>query len=442
MAVKKDPAAILTSRIKMLFSREISLGITLLLMVILAMAWANSPWSDSYHKLWKTQLTIGFEDFMITESLHRWINDGLMAYFFFLIGLEVKREFISGALSTAKKAALPLVAAIGGMLLPAVLYLAFNWNGPGASGWGISMATDIAFAVGLLTLAGAHIGQPSKTFLKAVATADDIAVILIIAFFLSSGVEPSNLIVGGVYFGLMVVGNLLGVRSFWFYLILGTLGLWVALLLSGIHATLAGFLTALTIPARTSLTERAFRERMVKHIRAFNQTLFTGGPFLSRKQVNLIQEIIYDSKHALPPLQRVEDNIRPFVHFGVLPLFALCNAGVTIEGDLWEMLTHPVSLGVITGLVLGKFGGIFLVSKALVASGMGELPMGSSWKELAGLGLMAGIGFTMALFIAELALEDPFLVKAAKLGILAGSLISGVLGIVWLRAQKSDGSLP
>lgn len=442
MAVKKDPAAILTSRIKMLFSREISLGITLLLMVILAMAWANSPWSDSYHKLWKTQLTIGFEDFMITESLHRWINDGLMAYFFFLIGLEVKREFISGALSTAKKAALPLVAAIGGMLLPAVLYLAFNWNGPGASGWGISMATDIAFAVGLLTLAGAHIGQPSKTFLKAVATADDIAVILIIAFFLSSGVEPSNLIVGGVYFGLMVVGNLLGVRSFWFYLILGTLGLWVALLLSGIHATLAGFLTALTIPARTSLTERAFRERMVKHIRAFNQTLFTGGPFLSRKQVNLIQEIIYDSKHALPPLQRVEDNIRPFVHFGVLPLFALCNAGVTIEGDLWEMLTHPISLGVITGLVLGKFGGIFLVSKALVASGMGELPMGSSWKELAGLGLMAGIGFTMALFIAELALEDPFLVKAAKLGILAGSLISGVLGIVWLRAQKSDGSLP
>jgi NhaA family Na+:H+ antiporter len=439
--MKKAPATILTSRIKMLFSREISLGITLLLMVILAMAWANSPWSDSYHKLWKTQLTIGFEDFMITESLHRWINDGLMAYFFFLIGLEVKRESISGALSSPKKAALPLVAAIGGMFLPGIMYLSFNWDGPGASGWGVPMATDIAFAVGLLSLAGTHIGQPSRTFLKALATADDIAVILIIAFFLSSGVEPSSLMIGGVYFALMVAGNLLGVRSFWFYLILGTLGLWVALLLSGIHATLAGFLTALTIPARTSLTERAFRERMVKHIRAFNQTLFTGGPFLSRKQVDLIQEIIYDSKHALPPLQRVEDNIRPFVHFGVLPLFALSNAGVTIEGDLWEMLTHPVSLGVITGLVFGKFGGIFLVSKALVASGMGELPIGSSWKELAGLGLMAGIGFTMALFIAELALEDPFLVEVAKLGILAGSLISGVLGILWLRAQKEAGGL-
>ncbi|MFZ9003261.1 MAG: Na+/H+ antiporter NhaA [Robiginitalea sp.] len=434
--MKTEPASILTSRIKMLFSREISLGITLLLMVILAMAWANSPWSDLYHGLWKTRLTIGFDDFKITESLHRWINDGLMAYFFFLIGLEVKREFISGALSTPKKAALPLVAAIGGMLLPAVIYLSLNWDGPGASGWGIPMATDIAFAVGLLTLAGAHIGQPSRTFLKAVATADDIAVILIIAFFLSSGVEPSNLVVGGVYFGVMVAGNLLGVRSFWFYLILGTLGLWVALLLSGIHATLAGFLTALTIPARTSLTERSFRERMLKHIRAFNQTLFTGGPFLSRKQVDLIKEIIYDSKQALPPLQRVEDNIRPFVHFGVLPLFALSNAGVTIEGDLWGMLMHPVSLGVIAGLVLGKFGGIFLISRALLATGLGELPKHSNWKQIAGLGFMAGIGFTMSLFIAELALDNAYLVEVAKLGILAGSLISGVLGIVWLRGLR------
>lgn len=442
--MKKEPAVFLSRRIKRILSHDSSLGVVLLAMVVIAMAWANSPWAESYHQLWKTKLTIGFESFQITESLHRWINDGLMAYFFFLIGLEVKREVISGALSSPRKAALPIVAALGGMLVPAALYLAFNWKGPGASGWGIPMATDIAFAVGLLTLAGGYVRQSSRTFLKAVATVDDIAAILIIAFFLSSGIELDNLIAGGVYFGLMVAGNLLGVRSFWFYLVLGVLGLWVALLLSGIHATLAGFLTALTIPATTRLTEDDFRNRLQRNTAAFDETRFTGGPLLTPRQVNLIQEIISDSKMALTPLQRVEDNIAPFVHFLVVPLFALSNAGVTIEGNLLEMLSHPVALGIIAGLVIGKFAGVYGFGRLLVRTGMGVLPEGGSWKQVGGLGFMAGIGFTMSLFIAELALDDPYLLSVAKIGVLTGSVISGISGILWLRKQgrKADSRTP
>ncbi|MEJ2583497.1 MAG: Na+/H+ antiporter NhaA [Robiginitalea sp.] len=438
--MKKEPAVVLSSRIKRIFSHDISLGIILLGMVVIAMVWANSPWADTYHQLWKTKLTIGFESFQITESLHRWINDGLMAYFFFLIGLEVKREVISGALSTPRKAALPIISALGGMIFPATLYLAFNWNGPGAPGWGIPMATDIAFAVGLLTLAGAYVKQSSRTFLKAVATVDDIAAILIIAFFLSSGTDPTDLIAAAVFFGIMVAGNLLGIRSFWFYLILGVLGLWVALLLSGIHATLAGFLTALIIPATTRLTEHDFRKRLQQNTAAFDETRFTGGPLLTPQQVKLIQDIITDSKMALTPLQRVEDNIAPFVHFLVVPLFALSNAGVTLEGNLLEMLTHPVALGIIAGLFLGKFGGVYIFGRVLVKSGFGVLPEGGSWRQIGGLGFMAGIGFTMSLFIAELALEDPYLLRIAKIGVLTGSLISGISGILWLRAQKGVSS--
>lgn len=423
----------LTSGVKSLFRRESSLGLMLLLCIALALLWANSPWSESYFGLWERQLTIGIEAYTITGSLHLWINDGLMAYFFLLIGLEIRREFISGALSGKGRAALPLFAALGGILFPALIYLAFNWGTEGASGWGIPMATDIALSVGLLTLAGRYVARPSRTFLTAMATADDIVAILVIAFFLSAQIDTRSLLAGGFYFLLMLGGNFLGVRSFWFYFVIGTLGLWVALLLSGIHATLAGVLAAFTIPANTRITGKAYQEHLLQHTRAFDRALPRQDRLLSQVEVEAIQQIIHASKQALTPLQRVEENIRPFVHYGVLPLFALANAGVPLQGALQNLFTHPVSLGIIVGLVVGKAGGIFLTARAAAALGAGQLPEGSSWRQVSGLGLMAGIGFTMSLFIAELALEDQALLRIAKIAILAGSALSACLGLLWFR---------
>ena len=431
--MKKSPADWLTHNLKALFRKESSLGMLLLLCIGLALLWANSPWQESYFRLWERQLTIGIEGYTIAASLHLWINDGLMAYFFLLIGLEIRREFLSGALSGAGRAALPLFAALGGILFPALIYLAFNWGKAGAAGWGIPMATDIALSVGLLTLAGWRVARPSRTFLTAMATADDIVAILVIAFFLSAQIDTRSLLAGGFYFALMLGGNFLGVRSFWFYFVIGTLGLWVALLLSGIHATLAGVLAAFTIPANTRITGKAYQEHLLEHTRAFDQAGPRHDRLLSRGEVEAIQEIIHASKQALTPLQRVEENIRPFVHYGVLPLFALANAGVPLQGAWGNLFTHPVSLGIIIGLVAGKAGGIFLTARAAVALGVGQLPEGSSWRQISGLGLMAGIGFTMSLFIAELALEDPALLRIAKIAILAGSALSAALGLLWFR---------
>ena len=434
--MKKAPIDRVTRPVRKLFSKDIALGITLLIMAIIAMAWANSPWAPSYHHLWETELTIGFEGFKITETLHHWINDGLMAYFFLLVGLEIKREFISGELSTIRKASLPIAAAIGGMLLPALIYLGINWGGPGMKGWGIPMATDIAFAVGLIALAGKAVTTSGKTFLTAMATVDDIGAILIIALFLSSGIDTNSLLAGGIYFGIMVIGNLLGIRNFWFYLIVGTLGLWVALLLSGIHATLAGVLAAFTIPARTKLSEIDFKTRLEEQKLRFEQSTFTDDPLLTSKQVEIINQIIQDGKRALTPLQRVEENIKPFVNFGVLPLFALANAGVSLKGNFLDMLLNPIALGVIAGLLLGKLGGVLLATRLTVKLGAGQLPSGTRWKEITGISLMAGIGFTMSIFIAELALEDPLQLQTAKLGIITGSVLSTLFGLGVLRLSQ------
>jgi NhaA family Na+:H+ antiporter len=435
----------LTSGVKSLFRKESSLGMLLLISIATALLWANSPWKESYFGLWDQQLTIGVEGYSITASLHLWINDGLMAYFFLLIGLEIRREFLSGALSGAGRAALPLFAALGGILFPAFIYLAFNAGTEGAAGWGIPMATDIALSVGLLTLAGRFVARSSRTFLTAMATADDIVAILVIAFFLSAEIDTRSLLAGGFYFLLMLGGNFLGVRSFWFYFVIGTLGLWVALLLSGIHATLAGVLAAFTIPANTRITGKAYQEHLLQHTRAFDQARPRQDRLLSQDEVEAIQQIIQASKQALTPLQRVEENIRPFVHYGVLPLFALANAGVPLQGAWDNLFTHPVSLGILLGLVAGKAGGIFVMARAAAASGLGQLPKETSWRQVLGQGLMAGIGFTMSLFIAELALEDEALLRIAKIAVLTGSALSACLGLLWFRLfsrKKGDGAAP
>ncbi len=422
--------------LRQLVSSGSSLGVLLLIMVIIAMTWANSPWANSYHELWNTKLAIGFEGAMLNKSLHHWVNDFLMAYFFFMVGLEVKREFIDGELSTARKAMLPIVGAVGGMVVPALLYVAINYNGVGANGWGIPMATDIAFAIGLLALAGNAISSSSKTYLTALATADDIGAILIIAFFLSTNLDVGNLIAAGVYFMIMLSGNLLGVRNIWFYFIVGVFGLWIALFLSGVHATLAGVLAAFCIPGRTMLSEVTYIEKIKEHASRLSDTQFTDTPLLKHGQVHIILDLIRDSKKALSPLQRLEERIRPFVNYFVLPIFALANAGVTIKGELGKMLLHPISMGIIAGLCLGKLIGIMAASSVVVKTNIGKLPTGTNWDEIGGLSMMAGIGFTMSIFIAELSLQDSALLQIAKVGIIAASVLSGAIGIGWLKVAN------
>ena len=415
------------------FTTGSSLGIILLVMVVVAMAWANSPWSQSYHDLWNIKLTIGFEGSELTKSLHYWINDFLMAYFFFMVGLEVKREFMVGALSTVKKASLPLISALGGMVVPALLYILFNYNGEGANGWGIPMATDIAFAIGLLALAGKAVSDSSKTFLTALAAADDIGAILIIAFFLSGSLDISNLLAAGIYFSIMLAGNLMGVRNVWFYFIFGVFGLWVALFLSGVHATLAGVLAAFCIPARSIINESTFINRVKKRATQLSDTSYTDHKLLKENQVEIITEIINDSKKILSPLQRLEQKIRPLVNFFILPLFALANAGVTLKGDVLGMLLHPISIGIIVGLCLGKLIGILGASSIIVTSNLGELPKDIRWSDIGGLSMMAGIGFTMSIFIAELSLNDERLLQIAKVGIITASVVAATIGIAWFK---------
>lgn len=418
---------------KRLVTSDPSLGIILLIMVVIAMVWANSPWSHSYHELWNIKLTIGLEGSELSKSLHYWINDFLMAYFFFMVGLEVKREFMVGELSTVKKAALPLVGALGGMVVPALLYLLINYNGEGANGWGIPMATDIAFAIGLLALAGNTVSNNSKTFLTALAAADDIGAILIIAFFLSGGLDMSNLLAAGIYFAIMLAGNLIGIRNVWFYFVFGVFGLWVALFLSGVHATLAGVLAALCIPARSVISETTFIKRIKNRASQLYETTFTDHQLLEENQVVIITEIIKDSKKIVSPLQRLEQKIKPLVNYLILPLFALSNAGVTLKGDLLGMLLHPISIGIIAGLCLGKLIGIFGASAIIVKSNLGKLPAGTRWSDIGGLSMMAGIGFTMSIFIAELSLTDERLLQIAKIGIITASVISATIGVIWLK---------
>ncbi len=419
--------------VKYFFDDGTTLGALLVIMVIIAMGWANSPWAHTYHHLLETKMTIGFEGFKIEETLHHWINDFLMAYFFFFVGLEIKRELIGGRLSTLKRASGPLIGALGGMLIPALLFLAINWGEAGMTGWGIPMATDIAFAVGFLSLTGRAIKVSGKPFLTALAAADDIGAILVIAFFLTTNIDFGNLLAALVYFLIMLGGNFLGVRNTWFYFLVGVFGLWVALLLSGVHATLAGILAALCIPARTKIQEKTYREVLEFRTEAFKKTEVMPTSLLTPTQVSIIQDIIRDSKRALTPVQRIEKNIKPFVNFLVLPVFALANAGVSLEGNLGAMLLHPLSLGIIAGLVIGKLFGIAGANYLGVRAGLAKLPEGMNWKVLFGLSSLAGIGFTMSLFIAGIAFKDPELLAIAKVGVLCGSAISALFAISWLR---------
>ncbi|SEA64887.1 sodium/proton antiporter, NhaA family [Pedobacter hartonius] len=362
---------------------EYSSGVILLISVLIAILWSNSAFHESYHRLWEINFTAGFGQYALKQPFHIWINDGLMAIFFFVIGLELKREFMDGELSSLSKALLPMMAAIGGMLVPALIYSLINMGTAGSQGWGIPMATDIAFALALLSMAGKHIPPAVKIFLSALAVADDLGAILVIAFFYSSGVDLVALGVAGLFVLVLIAGNRLGVKSVLFYL-LGGLAVWLGFLLSGVHATLAGVIVAFTIPSDTLLP-------------------------------------------------KLEQGLHPWVAFLIMPLFALANSGISIGTDFLHAIINPVSIGVTAGLVVGKCAGIFLFTWAMVKLGLSSLPHEATWKHMLGIALLGGIGFTMSLFISGLAFKDPLLVEQAKYGILIASVIAGVLGSMVLR---------
>jgi len=374
---------------------EASGGILLIGCTVAALVWANSPIAGSYFHFWHIDLTFGRIGGLVAKPLHFWINDGLMALFFLLIGLEIKRETLVGELASFRKAALPIAAAFGGMIVPAGLYLVFNHGGPGASGWGIPTATDIAFALGVLALLGDRVPTSLKVFLAALAIADDIGAVLVIAFFYTAQISWPSLGVAGLFFVALLVVNRVGGRDLLIYAILGV-GLWVAFLQSGIHATVAGVLLAITIPARQRTASRA----------------------------------VLTSSES--PMLRLEHALIPWNGYLIMPVFALANAGVALGGGAARSVVAPVSLGVIFGLVIGKPIGVVLFSWLATRTRLAAMLDGIGWRQIIGVGMLGGIGFTMSLFIANLAFGNGPALETAKVGILVASVVSGIAGVIVL----------
>ena len=417
--------------------RASSSGILLIAAAIAALAWANSPWGESYTGLWATKLSIGLGSFSIEEDLTHWINDGLMAVFFLVVGLEIKREILVGELSSPRRAALPLAAALGGAVLPALIYVAITFGTEGVSGWGIPMATDIAFALGVLALLGKRAPLGLKVFLTALAIVDDIVAVMVIALFYTSNVSWGALAVGAAFLIALVAANLAGVGKPLPYALLG-IGLWLCFLQSGVHATIAGVLMAMTVPASSFIDTGEFLNRSRVLLDRFEQAGERGDAVLcNEERQGTLHALNSANEDVEPPLQELEHTLHPWVVFVIMPLFALANAGVVLGEDFASTLLNPVSLGIVAGLLLGKQFGIILFAWLAVKSGISELPGGVTWLHIYGAAWLAGIGFTMSLFISDLAFADSPLLDIAKLGILTASLIAGVAGWSIIRRTSA-----
>jgi Na+:H+ antiporter, NhaA family len=398
-----------------------------------AMVWANSPWAASYVHLAHTTIAISIGTQSLALSLQHWINDALMVIFFFVVGLEIKRELVVGHLSSVRRAILPVAAAAGGMICPAVLYALLNAGGPGADGWGIPMATDIAFALGILALLGDRVPVGLKVFLTALAIADDLGAVLVIAVFYTAQIRWFPL--GAALVCLLFLAGAIraGVRHPVLYGVLA-IGVWLSVLLSGIHATVAGILVAMLVPVRPRLSPAEFLARTSRGLDQFRAVGFTRDSGLADEaQLDALVRLEEAASEMRPPGLTFERFLHPLQTFFVLPLFAFVNAGVSLGGRALDTLAHPIALGVMAGLVLGKVIGVSLTSWLAVRMGLTQLPERVTWPQLVGAGLLAGVGFTMSLFVSELAFASEPLLNAAKLGILVASLAAGLLGYVVLR---------
>ncbi|MGH8909777.1 MAG: Na+/H+ antiporter NhaA [Egibacteraceae bacterium] len=413
---------------------EAASGVVLLIAALIALAWANSPLSESYTSLFQTSLTIDVGGLTLSEDLRHWINDLLMALFFFVVGLEIKRELVHGELRDPKAALLPLLCAVGGMAVPALLYLALNAGGPGASGWGIPMATDIAFAVGILALVGSRAPAGLKVFLLTLAIVDDIGAILVIAVFYSQGIAAGWLALAAGMVAAIVGMQRLKVRALAPYVLAAGV-LWLAVFSSGVHATIAGVALGMLTPAWPFHPPEAVTEVMdaeLDRVRALPEDARA-----DEDEQAALMEISRLAHEAVSPLERLLSRLHPWSSFVVLPLFALANAGVALSGDvLAEALANPIALGVILGLVAGKPLGVVGAAAAAVATGAARLPNGVGWRQLLGVSALAGVGFTVSIFIAGLAFSEPAAVDAAKIGILIASLLAGVIGAAALTARR------
>jgi NhaA family Na+:H+ antiporter len=413
-------------------ARETSGGILLLCCTVLALIWVNTPWVSIYETLWNTNITVGIAGHALDHDLHFWVNDGLMAIFFFVVGLEIKHELLVGELASVRKAALPILAALGGVVVPALIYVALNAGGPGEAGWGIPMATDIAFVIGVMALLGDRVPLSLKVFLTALAIVDDIAAVLVIALFYTSQIAWTGVWAAGLCVLVLVMANRMRVRHPLPYLILG-IALWLAVLSSGIHATIAGVILAMMIPSRTELDAPEFLRHGREILDHFEQCADHNQGVMTDDEQQVAIEALEDTcEKVQPPLYRLREALHPWVTFLVMPVFALANAGVVFSDRAAVYVYEPITLGVSLGLLFGKPLGIGLASLLAVKTGVAALPSGVGWHQIHGAAWLGGIGFTMSLFVAGLAFPGGELLAMAKMGILAGSLMAGASGFALL----------
>ena len=408
-------------------------GLVLIATTIVALVWANSPWYEHYRAFLKTHLMIDLALFSIDMSIQHWINDGLMAIFFFVVGLEIKREALFGQFSTLRGAALPAVAAVGGMVVPAALFLAFNLGEEGMRGWGIPMATDIAFALGVLALLGRRVPMALRVFLLGLAVADDLGAIIVIAVAYTESISFVHL---GIVAGLVVLTVIVNRIGFNHAAITAAIGfcIWVAMLKSGVHATIAGVIFGLLMSARPHIGPREFAERSASLIRDYRQAIADGNSESSKVMLGELEEL---SQGTESPLERLERLAHPWASYVILPIFAFANAGLHLTGvDLGSVFTSDVTLGVVLGLLVGKVVGITLFPWLASKFGIVELPRYVTWTHVIGTGFLGGIGFTMAIFITGLAFTDPTLVLSATAGIMCASAAAGLLGYTLLRVTS------
>lgn len=419
--------------------QEKSGGIVLAVAVVIALALANSPWYENFAHFFEHHLGFVVDSTpYFNFSIAHWINDGLMSLFFFVVGLELKREFIGGELRDIRKVVLPVGAAIMGMLVPAGIFLALNFGTEVSGGWGIPMATDIAFALALVYMLGDRVPLSAKVFLTTLAIVDDLGSVIVIALFYTSNISVSSIAVGVAFLLIMFIANKMGVKSVLFYGMLGVCGVWTAFLMSGIHATIAAVLAAFMIPADSKIPEATFIARMRRQLRLFEKADSNDVRTLEHEQVEIIAQVKSEAINALPPLQRLEHGMHPFVSFVIMPIFALANAGVNfVEMDMASIFSNNVALGVMLGLLLGKPIGVVASVWILVKLGIGKRSASMTWRRFIGLGFLASIGFTMSMFVTSLAFTDPVLHVQAKVGIFAASILGGVIGYRLLKTEPA-----
>src|SRR5690606_31098446 len=417
------------------FRHNVAGAAMLLGAAVVALVWAASPWGEVYRDLLHTEVALTIGPYVLGKSIHHWINDGVMGFFFFVVGLELKREVLEGELSSLGKAILPVLCALGGMAVPAALYAAVNLGRDTISGWGVPMATDIAFALGVLALLGERVPPSWKLLLTAIAVADDLGAIVVIALFYTEGIAFTALAAGGLLVLLAAAMNALGVRSHLAYFLVGT-AVWLCFLESGVHATIAAVIVAFTSPARTRLDSRGMARSLDELVKTYAALpLPEGNGLLKPYEQDVLHEIEAVVEQGTAPLQRLEHELMPLVTFVVLPLVAFANAGVVLSGPLHEAIASPITFGVVLGLVAGKPLGVGLAALLAVRTGIASLPVGMRVADVFALGMLAGIGFTMSLFIGELALDAPARIDAAQIGTLAASAIAGVAGYGMLRRR-------